>query len=101
MGLVFPKKHASDFSITSSQRKRKDWGWASGSCVRSLNHMPARLRPKMLTVEVRASTLLFRQAPGLDEDSSKKFGFCNRRRRVGAIRPEGADSIRRAATAQC
>src|SRR5206468_4253909 len=84
--LVFPNKRASGFSITSSQRKRKGWEWVLELCVRSLNHTAALSPAKMLTVEVRASTLLFRQAPRLDDDSSKEFGFCDRRRCVGAKR---------------
>src|SRR6266513_1518849 len=93
--LVFPKKHASDSSITFSLRKRKDWGWASGLCVRSLNHMPARSRPKMLQTEARGSTLLFRQAPHLYDDLSTQFGFCDRRRRVGTKGARAAAPLRR------
>src|SRR6266446_6233771 len=94
-GLVFPRKHASDSSITFSLRKRKEWGWASGLCVRSLNHMAARSRPKMLRVGARGSTLLFRQVAQLCDDPSKKLGFCDRRRPIGASRFAALVQIRR------
>src|SRR6266487_2437563 len=93
--LAFPKKHAIESSTISSLPKRKDWGWALESCVRSLNHMPARSRPRMLTAEVRGSILLFRLAPQLCEDPSKQFGFRDRRRRVGAKRSGATAPLRR------
>src|SRR5438093_9579534 len=70
--LVFPRNHAIDFSITSSQPKHTDWGWASRSYVQSSNHMAAQSRRRMLRVEVRGSALLFRRSPNLWCDRSER-----------------------------
>src|SRR5438093_1590952 len=90
-------KRASDFSITSSQRKRKGWEWASGLCVRSLNRTAALSRAKMPTAAVRGFISLFRQMPQLyiNDNPSKQLGFCDRRRRVGAKRFGAIASLRR------
>src|SRR6266487_2886145 len=72
-GLVFPKKPASDSSITFSLRKRKGWGWGLGSCVRSSNHTAARSLPKMLRAAVRGSTLLFQHGPQPCDDPAKSY----------------------------
>src|SRR5436190_21285858 len=69
--LAFPKKYAIESSTISSLRRPKDWGWALGSCVRSLNHMPARSWPRMSRAEVCGSILFCQQAPQPCDDPAK------------------------------
>src|SRR5437773_11522819 len=94
-GVVFLRKRASDCSTTSSRRKRKVWGWGSGLCVRSLSHMAAQSRPRMLRAEARGSPFLFRQRKELQNDDSKQHGIRDRRRRVREKQSGAATQLRR------
>src|SRR5436309_4155803 len=92
--LGFPSKRASDSSNNFSLRRPRDWGWASRSCVQSLNHTAAQSRPKMRMAAARSFTLLFQRTPKL-YDPSKQPCLRDRRRSVGAEGPYSTASLSR------